>query len=372
MRIEKRVRPALVFGMMLMALLMPFTVGAGRNDVAVYDRGGFYMEYPEDWVLEAFEEEDMLMIANSRSALNIRRGGIQADELQIGVFRSALSLGIPDLEIEAGDDVEEKLLYMFPALEDIETVELDHSDGAYGFMYDNEGLDFVFLLLVFPNGDSTVLIALSAPGALEDWMEDILEIANSVTKAGVDVVLSEEYAENNFTFQYPEGWYVELEETRDGDLILIGSSEDAVESDDIEDGELFATLIPSLQAIYGELGSDDPVVVVNVMIEEFAEPVIEELVLGGNHAAYAIYEDESTDTENMVLVLVHPDGTMSLLLASTTPGDMDEYMGALLAMAATFRFEGSAVPFGGLRRNSDGDVPLLLDLIENFTAGAGQ
>lgn len=365
MTARKRITPILLF---VCLLLLPFSAQA-QGDTEIYEDDRIRFEYPAGWVIAA--DPEGITLGNDEEAMESPEEWTE-DIMQMSIFRDYADL--TNIQTAEGDDPAE-LLEMglnLPeeALEDMETLALDASSAAYTYFSNRQdGFDMLFMLIIDNEGRSAFIVALTGIGAMEEWLDMIIALAETVERIeadssdGFEVAedLTEQFSEDGFAFNYPEDWHVE----EDDGLIIMANAEDPLDAR-VDDGVLVATIVPSLSALTERTYSPNMLGDIAEMVTEGYEDVeFEELSIGGKRAVIATGYNPDADTEDIVIVLLHGNTEISLLIASAMPRELRDFDDLLIAIAASMRFESEDErveeddePFRGLPlpgRNDDED-----------------
>ncbi|HEX2620633.1 MAG TPA: hypothetical protein VHL11_10805, partial [Phototrophicaceae bacterium] len=245
----------------------------------------------------------------------------------------------------------------------------DRAGAAMFVPNDDAKLESLFITIELGDGTMGMLVATTRPRDLNQFEDTLIAIANTVvatstldepsnhssgnkdgnnSRGNDDVELTEELEleDGSFSLNYPDGWQAA---DVDGNVVMVSDDAvlDAEDRSDIPEGELAVFVYPNVAAL-GDYPEDiDRKTHASTIVSYYASlamadgmdqhGAMEELTLGEDEfeasSAYSTLEDEY---DQYILTVENGDGDFVTIFAFAAPGELEDFIPTLEAIAATF------------------------------------
>lgn len=353
------------FKMMLVVLLLAMVVlpAAAQEDTITYSDDVITFEYPEDWFqCECDDTENIVAVGNTEDAPST--DDLDDDEVQVAIFKSVAVFLDENVGVEFDADTPEDALVNHFGGDDVDTHEFDDREAA-SMTTENDDLEALFIVVDLNNGEMAMIIATARPGTLEDFEDDVFDIAETVVAtedADVDegedededegeaLELTENFELENgdFALEYPEDWQA-FEDA--GSIILI-NDEAILELEDVadlDDDQLLLFIYPTVEGLPDYDFPVDDGTVPSTIVSFYASMgfatgiqqvgAMEEPEIGDGELEASSTFGIGEDFERLVIAIENGDGDIITTIALAAPDNMEQFRPTIEAIIASFEVE---------------------------------
>ncbi|MBC8170105.1 MAG: hypothetical protein H7X77_00465 [Anaerolineae bacterium] len=315
-------------------------------------------DYPEDWfTCTCPEDHNTMAIGNTEEAPST--DDLQRDEVQVLVIKSVAIWIEENLEIEFDADTPEDVLVDYFAGDDVDVDDFDGREYAFMFTENDEArMETLFIAVELGDGNMGMMVATTRPRDLRQFEDTLFAIAETLVATesnpksdrtnSDEIELTEdiEMEDGDLALSYPDGW---LADEGDTSIIIVSDEEifDIEELADIPDGEVAIFVYPTVEAL-----GDYPMEVDNgtrasTIVSYYASlamangleqhGAMETPEIGdGEFEASSAYSTLDGEYDQFILTIENGDDDFITLIAYAAPGDLEDFIPTLEAIAATF------------------------------------
>lgn len=372
-------------------MMSAFPVQAQEEDLTeTYSDDAITFNYPDGWFeCGCPDTENAMAVGNTKSAPNT--DDLARDEIQILVIKSMTIWIEETLDTELEAETPEAVLTDYFNGRRVENYEFDNREAAAMVVENDEAeLETLFVAVELGNDEIGMLVATTRPGDLDQFTDTVMAIAetlvatetledddrrddeegeesnsstrgqglggrksdknderdNDKNETAVELSESFETEDGDFALNFPDGWEIGENE---GAVIMV-SDEAAWDIETLSDlgrGELLVFVYPSVSTLkdYGMDmdNSTRPSTIVSyyaamAMAVGFQqEDAMQEPEIGdGDLEASSVLSTLEDEYEQYVLAIDNGDGDIITLLAYGAPGEIEDFIPTLEAIASTY------------------------------------
>lgn len=348
--------------MLISSLTIPVFARQSKLDETYTDEF-ITFDYPSDWfTCTCPEDHNTMAIGNTEEAPST--DDLQRDEVQVLIIKSAAIWIEENLDLKFRAKSPEDVLVDYFGGDDVEVDDFGGREYAFMFTKNSEArLESLFIALELGDGNIAMMVATTRPRDLRQFEDTLFEIAetmvasesnakdrggnkNDKTSKSDVLELTERIRTSKLILNYPENWLASEGEAS----IVIVSDEDVYDIEtlaDIPSGEVAVFVYPTI----ADLG-DYPMEInrrtrASTIVSYYASLAIaagmkqnggmgEPTIGDGDFEASTVYSTLKGEYDQFILTIENGDDDFITIIAYSAPGDMEDFIPTLEAIAATF------------------------------------